>query len=214
MTRALWLVRHGESRDAADRRRGEQADRPHDPPLTDHGRWQAARVGDRLRDRDADVDAVYSSPFLRAVETAHRVAERIDRPVFVDHGLSEHLSADRFDVAPSVMTPRVLAERFDTVDPSHTSVLRPNYPESADEAGERTLRAVRRLATDAEGPPLFVGHALTLTSVTTAFTGRQDVETPHCGLTRLTAYPWGWDVDLLADTSHLSTDDDTAEPGD
>lgn len=212
MTRALWLVRHGESRDEADRRRAEQADRPHDPPLTDHGRWQAARVGDRLRDRD--VGAVYSSPFLRAVETAHHIAERLDRPVFVDHGLSEHLDAGRFDVAPAVVTPRALADRFDTVDASHTSVLRPNYPESADEAEERTLRAVRRLAADAGDPPLFVGHALTLTSVVAAFTGRHGVETPYCGITRLTAYPWGWDVDLLADTSHLSTDDSTDESGD
>ena len=210
MTRALWLVRHGEGRDEA-RRGAEQVDRPHDPPLTDHGRWQAARVGDRLRDRDADVAVVYSSPFLRAVETAHHVAERLDRPVFVDHGLSDHLDVDRFDVAPAVMTPRALAERFDTVDASHTSVLRPNYPESAEEAADRTLRAVRRLATAVDDSPLFVGHALTLTSVVAAFTGRTDVETPHCGLTRLTAYPWGWDVDLLADTSHLS--DDGEDPG-
>jgi broad specificity phosphatase PhoE len=207
MTRVLWLVRHGERRDEADPGWVDQADRPHDPPLTDHGRWQAERVADRLRGRE--IGAIYSSPFLRAAETAHIVAQRLDCPLFVDHGLSEHLNADWFDVAPSVMTPRTLAERFDSVDASHASVLRPNYPESDDEAADRTVRAVRRLAASAPDSVLFVGHGLTVASVVSGFTGRTDVDTPPCGITRLTAYPWGWDVDLLADTSHLS-DDGTA----
>ncbi|WP_318566666.1 histidine phosphatase family protein [Salinigranum marinum] len=207
MTRVLWLVRHGERRDEADPGWVDQADRPHDPPLTDHGRWQAERVADRLGGRE--IGAVYSSPFLRAAETAHIVAQRLDCPLFVDHGLSEHLNADWFDVAPSIMAPRTLAERFDTVDTSHASVLRPNYPESDDEAADRTVRAVRRLAASAPDSVLFVGHGLTVASVVSGFTGRTDVDTPPCGITRLTAYPWGWDVDLLADTSHLS-DDDTA----
>jgi broad specificity phosphatase PhoE len=202
MTRVLWLVRHGERRDEADPGWVDGADRPHDPPLTDHGRWQAERVGDRLR--GSQVRIVYTSPFLRAVETAHIVGERLGRPVFVDHGLSEHLNPEWFDVAPSVMTPRALAERFDAVDTTHASVLRPNYPETSEEAAERTVRAVRRLAANAPGPPLFVGHGLTVASVVAGFTGRDDVDTPLCGITRLTGYPWGWEADLLGDTSHLT----------
>ncbi|WP_380678291.1 histidine phosphatase family protein [Salinigranum sp. GCM10025319] len=202
MTRVLWLVRHGERRDETDPGWVDGADRPHDPPLTDHGRWQAERVGDRLR--GSQVRIVYTSPFLRAVETAHIVAERLGRPVFVDHGLSEHLNPEWFDVAPSVMTPRALAERFETVDTTHASSLRPNYPETSEEAAERTVRAVRRLAANAPGPPLFVGHGLTVASVVADFTGRSDVDTPLCGITRLTGYPWGWEADRLGDTSHLS----------
>ncbi len=201
MSRVLWLVRHGERRDEVEPGWTEQADRPHDPPLTETGRRQAARVGERLR--GCDVETIYTSPFLRAAETAHIVAEHLDRTVFVDHGLSEHLNAAWFDVAPSVLTPRALAERFDTVDPLHTSTRRPHYPESAEEAAERTVRAVRRLAKDDPSPTLFVGHGLTVGSVVAGFTGRTDVETPVCGLTKLTEYPWGWEADLLADTSHL-----------
>jgi broad specificity phosphatase PhoE len=206
MARALWLVRHGERRDEVDPDWAARADRPYDPPLTDRGRRQAELTGDRLR--DCDVDAVYTSPFLRAVETAHHIADRIDRPVFVDHGLSEHLNPAWFDVAPTVMQPRSLADRFDTVDPAHASSRRPNYPESADEAAARTVRAVYRLLGDAPETVLLVGHGLTVGSVVAAFTGRTGVESPVCGLTRLTSYPWGWDVDVLADTSHLEDDGD------
>lgn len=209
MSRVLWLVRHAERRDEVDRAWAERADRPHDPPLTDRGRRQAERAGDRLR--DCGIEAIYVSPFLGTVETAHLIADRIARPVFVDHGLSQHLDPDWFDVAPSVLSPRVLADRFDTVDPTHSSVLRPNYPESSEEAADRTVRAVRRLAGDATST-LLVGHRLTITSVVAAFTGQRDVETPTCGIARLTAYPWGWDVDLVGDTSHLADGDENGDP--
>jgi broad specificity phosphatase PhoE len=202
MSRVLWLVRHGERRDEVDPEWADNAERPHDPPLTARGRRQAEQVADRLR--GTGVEAIYASPFVRATETAHLVARALDLPVFVDHGLSEHLNPAWFDVAPSVLTPRKLAERFDTVDATHASVLRPNYPETDEEAADRTVRAVRRLLGDGPETSLLVGHGLTVGSVVAGFTGRTGVDTPLAGLTRLTSYPWGWDVDVLADTSHLS----------
>lgn len=209
MSRVLWLVRHGERRDEVDPKWAKNANRPYDPPLTDHGRWQAERIGERLRGQDIEV--VYASPFLRAAETAHIVAGLLDCRVVVDHGLSEHLNPEWFDIAPSVLTPRKLAERFDTIDPTHTSVLRPNYPESDEEAASRTTRAVRRLLVDGPETSLFVGHSLTVDSVVSAFTGRNGVDTPVAGITRLASYPWGWDVDILADTSHLDVDESDAD---
>jgi broad specificity phosphatase PhoE len=202
MGHALWLVRHGERRDEADS--DASSDRPHDPPLTERGRRQAERVGDRLV--SCDIEAIYASPFLCAVETAHLVAARLDRPVFVDRGLSEALSPDLFEVAPSVLTTRALAERFETVDPTHNSVVRPNYPETETEAADRTRRTVRRLLARGPETSLFVGHDLTVASVVFGFTGREDVRTPHGSITRLTSYPWGWDIDRLGETAHLSAD--------
>lgn len=198
MSRALWLARHGERQGEAS---PELADRPHDPPLTDRGRRQAELMGDRLR--GCDVEAIYASPFLCAAETAHLVADRLDLSVAVDRGLSDALTPDLFEVAPSVLTPRVLAERFDTVETGHNSVVRPNYPETTDEARTRTRRTVGRLLGDAPDTVLFVGHAVTVESIAFGFTG-VTVEEPPCGsLTRLTSYPWGWDMDRCAETAHL-----------
>lgn len=204
MSRVLWLVRHGERRDEVDPTWADTAERPHDPPLTDRGRRQAERVGDRLQ--GCNIERIYTSPFLRAAETAHLIASRLELPVFVDHGLSEHLNPAWFEVSPSVLTPRKLAEQFDTVDQSHASVLRPNYPESDEEAADRTVRAVRRLARDGAESTLLVGHGLTVGSVAEAYTGTTDFEIPATSITRLSSYPWGWDVDLLADISHLGDD--------
>ncbi len=60
----LYLVRHGATPlTAEDRFSGGDG-----VPLSDDGRWQAARLGERLR--DARVDAIYASPYARTHETA------------------------------------------------------------------------------------------------------------------------------------------------
>ncbi|HEX5759643.1 MAG TPA: histidine phosphatase family protein [Thermoanaerobaculia bacterium] len=64
----LYLVRHGATqRTAEDRFSG-----PSGVELSDEGRWQAARLGERLRAEG--ITAVYSSPLSRALETARIVA--------------------------------------------------------------------------------------------------------------------------------------------
>jgi probable phosphoglycerate mutase len=79
----LFLVRHGETVESA--RRAYSGRR--DVPLTEHGREQARRAGERLR--DAGVDAVYSSPLGRAVDTSRLIGEATGAPVRVDERLTE-----------------------------------------------------------------------------------------------------------------------------
>ncbi len=79
----LFLVRHGETVESA--RRAYSGRR--DVPLTEHGREQARRAGERLR--DAGVDAVYSSPLGRAVDTSRLIGAATGAPVRVDERLTE-----------------------------------------------------------------------------------------------------------------------------
>jgi broad specificity phosphatase PhoE len=57
------------------------------PKLTEKGIMQARRTGQFLK--DADIDALYSSPMLRAVDTAKYVAESIKLQYKVDERLKE-----------------------------------------------------------------------------------------------------------------------------
>jgi probable phosphoglycerate mutase len=58
-----------------------------DPPLSAVGRWQAARVGERLaEDR---VDAVFASTMLRAIETAQPYADTAGHEVATREGIVE-----------------------------------------------------------------------------------------------------------------------------
>ena len=79
----LILVRHGET----DSNKAGLALGRKDVELNETGRWQAQRVADALQGQP--IDAVYSSPLLRALDTARAVAERHDLPVQVDEGLIE-----------------------------------------------------------------------------------------------------------------------------
>ena len=65
----LLLVRHGESTWNQERRLQGQLD----PPLSDHGRRQAALLAERLSGRR--VTALYASDLQRAIETAVPISE-------------------------------------------------------------------------------------------------------------------------------------------
>jgi len=77
----LWVVRHGETEWSADGRHTSRTD----VPLTEHGRWMAARVGEFLR--GTTFAAVLVSPMERARETC-AIAGFGDTAV-VDDGLKE-----------------------------------------------------------------------------------------------------------------------------
>ena len=88
MTRFV-LVRHGESQVTVDRVvGGPRSCRG----LSEHGRWQAERLRDRWTERpEITFDAVYSSAFPRAKETAEIVRPALGVPeIFVEPDLGEH----------------------------------------------------------------------------------------------------------------------------
>jgi broad specificity phosphatase PhoE len=76
-------VRHGQT---ASSTRGAYSGHT-DIPLTDTGREQARRAGDRLA--GAGVDAVCSSPLRRAAETAEAIAQATGAPLRIDERLVE-----------------------------------------------------------------------------------------------------------------------------
>ena len=77
----LLLIRHAEPIRIVD------AEGPADPPLHDRGRVQAARLAAWLADEP--LDAVWSSPMRRAVETAEPLAEAQGLGVRIDDELAE-----------------------------------------------------------------------------------------------------------------------------
>jgi broad specificity phosphatase PhoE len=93
MTTRLLLVRHGATTlSAEDRFAGST-----DVPLSDEGRRQATRLGERLA--DDRIAAVYSSPMRRTIETAALIAEphklvTVTKPGLreIDHGHWEGLT--------------------------------------------------------------------------------------------------------------------------
>ncbi len=79
----VTLVRHGQT----DRSLAHVYSGQLDVALTDTGREQAREVAQQLVDRD--VDAVVTSPLIRARDTAEAIAEVTGAPLTVDERLTE-----------------------------------------------------------------------------------------------------------------------------
>ena len=77
----LYLVRHAQSEGNAG------ADWQPDPPLTELGREQARLVGERLARQG--IDAIFSSPLRRALQTARPLAEATGLSITVIDDLRE-----------------------------------------------------------------------------------------------------------------------------
>ena len=123
-----------------------------DPSLTDDGRAQAAGAADALRDREPRITRIITSPYTRALQTAHIIADTLEAPIAVDPLVRERFAwscdvgtraSDLTPLWPAVRFPRleerwwsreeeshddvrVRADRFHQVmvdDPEHTETL-------------------------------------------------------------------------------------------
>ena len=79
----IYIIRHGQTE--LNSRKLLQGRSDH--PLNDTGRQQAAQAGERLRNEGIVFSRVYSSPLLRAVQTAEIVAPRTE--ILTDERLLE-----------------------------------------------------------------------------------------------------------------------------
>ncbi|MFB6251566.1 MAG: histidine phosphatase family protein [Halobellus sp.] len=211
MADTVWVVRHGERRDTVDPDWEEHAERVHDPPLTELGRWAAWRVGRRFAESAPSFDAVYASPFLRAVETVDEICQEIGTEAWLEPGLGEHRNAEWFDAEPEILSNRELTARFDPIRSGHEPYLHPTFPETHAEASARVGETVRQIVDDEDGMVLLVGHGLTVGAVVEGLVGSTEgVDAPLCGITRVERVNncagdeiGKWKLDVSGDTSHL-----------
>lgn len=84
----LYLIRHARSVWNAEGRWQGQAD----PPLDEVGLQQAHAIASRLQDEA--IDAVYTSPLLRARQTAELIAAACHAPLLADNRLMERNVGD------------------------------------------------------------------------------------------------------------------------
>jgi broad specificity phosphatase PhoE len=153
----LTLVRHGEtSANLEGVWHGST-----DGPLSPRGREQALRVAGFLRDRHADASAIYSSPLLRARETAGAIAGRLGLEPRLEKGLAE------FDLGTwEGKTYRELHERHRLWDEMRRDPdFAPHGGESPRRVAERIVEALRRIGASHPGERVIVvahGGALSL----------------------------------------------------
>lgn len=228
---SVWIVRHGERIDSVDKSWKTTAERPHDPPLTPLGIEQAAASGRALRGHRLDV--IFTSPFLRCVQTALAIAEALgpDAPrIQVEPGLGEWLFNRWFKAQPvdGAMAVEALQRRHGAALASSHAPLwdsderraamrqagggweqpyqRLPFPESLPQVSNRyvsTLTALR----DAAPYALLVTHGFGVQAMAehASSDGSQIDEPGYCSLTRMRKLGAAdWSCDLVCRSDHLA----------
>ncbi len=200
----IWIARHGMRMDFVDPAWVRTAARPKDPPLSAEGFVQAEELGRRLG--DVGLEAVYTSPFTRCVQTAHYVAEAAQLPLWIENGLHEYLDAGSFPHKPRVPAPPEHQRQLPRVDPAYVSRWEGlQYPEDWDAVCRRTRRTVQQLADAHTGNILLVSHGAPILALQQALLGPGDYPAPSCcSLAGIVRTPQATTSRCLADTAHLS----------
>jgi broad specificity phosphatase PhoE len=158
----IFLARHGESDwNAANRFQGHS-----DRPLTDLGRRQADALASAVAGES--VDAIYSSPLIRAFVTARIVGARTGLDVLEDADLREVDTGGW-----SGLSRQEVQERFpEGFERWVSGGAGWEDGESYEEMAERTLRAVRRIAeAHPGGRVLVVSHGGPIRAIQAAASG-------------------------------------------
>ncbi|HYC89017.1 MAG TPA: histidine phosphatase family protein [Thermoanaerobaculia bacterium] len=151
----IYLVRHGATQlTAEDRFSGAVG-----VDLSEDGRWQAARLGERLQRQG--IDAAYCSTLSRAIETAEIIGGRCGIAPVTTHGLEE-ISHGRWEG----LTRREVEERYAEEYASWEEdpfTFAPEGGESGVAVLARALPVLRRIVTSHEGQRvLVVSHKATI----------------------------------------------------
>ncbi len=206
--RTVWLLRHGMRQDFAQADWARTAERPHDPPLSPDGRRQAEDTGRFLIDKEIEV--IYASPFLRAVETAGVISDMLKKPIRIENGLCEVYNPDWFPREPDFIAPAELQNRFSLIDLDYEPRVFPRFPEldSRDDLMQRCRRTVEVLLRDAWSSALWVGHGASIGGAAKALTGNgSEACVRMCGLTAWRGGPGCW-TRLYSGVDHLSITED------
>ncbi|KAG5658926.1 hypothetical protein KAF25_007479 [Fusarium avenaceum] len=180
---------------------------PADPALTSHGVSQAKEMGKHLMTLDPPIDAIYSSPYYRCLQTITPFVELKQQQlngksniqgsatatVCPEYGIGEFFGAAPFD-HPIPASPKRLKELFPAYDESYVPVITPSRKgETINDLYERVATAVQGIIDrcDADGKRAVVlcTHAAVVIALGRVLTGHipdaveeEDFHAFTCGL--------------------------------
>ncbi len=201
--RVIWIMRHGIRQDNIDPNWTKTAKNPDDPPLAQEGRLQAIETGKFLSNQD--IQLIYSSPFLRCIQTAGLIANIIKVPIRVEYGLCEALFVKWFSKMPDLLSITEVKKEVEWVDETYKSVVIPSFPENEEkDTWERCARTMQKILTDTTGNILLVGHGASVAGTLKALIGTNENGNSNlCGLNRIESTGTGW-ILTWSGEDHLS----------
>ncbi len=203
MSQTVWIARHANRWDFVYPEWFNTAERPYDPPLSEDGFEQAKQLADRLA-TTSTISHIFTSPFLRTVQTAHEVAQKLNLPLKLEWGLAEWLNPNWMRHSPETLPLEILRQEFPEIDPHYQSRILPQYPESEQQVFARTQETAKRLVAEFSEDILLIGHGASVLGASQAFVPGAEIRAALCCLVKIVKKSDKWEMELNGDTSHLS----------
>ncbi len=205
--RTVYLVRHGHRLDEINKKWYEKEGlNKYDPPLSEKGFEQAQKLAQRLQQEP--IDMLFTSPYWRAIQTAHPIAEALDLPLYVENGIGEWLGRSMIPHEPNIMPAFQRRDEFPMLEFSHNPRVIPHYPETVAECFDRLENTMTQLLDSYEGNLLIVGHGRTVTGLAHRLVGKPEshFKLNNAGITKLDYENGKWLLRLNSDDTHLTAE--------
>jgi broad specificity phosphatase PhoE len=165
----LWLIRHADRLDFVQPEWFETASYPYDPPLSSIGLDSAIRLAQQLG--QVPVQRIFTSPFLRTIQTADPLARQIQVPIQMEWGLCEWLCQDWTPALPDTTPIEDLRKDFPAIDCTYRSLVIPCYPETHEELDARIRIIARKLIQNNSENILAIAHKGSVLGIAAVLTG-------------------------------------------
>jgi len=208
MLKEIYIVRHGYRDDWENPGSLSPTELPHDPSLHTIGIQQAAETAEYFKDKV--VQAIFSSPFYRCLQTAKPTANTLGLNIKIEYGIGEWYGTTRtFYPLPAKLDR--LKELFPEIDTSYVPVLSsPTGSETMRQVHERVQQAMDKLVQNCDNQyeqVLLFGHAASVICCIRALLGDWSfyVNAGTCSISKLERQDDGsWKLILNGSTDHLS----------
>jgi broad specificity phosphatase PhoE len=196
MSLTLWIVRHGNRFDFVYPAWFDTALRRYDPPLSFDGRIQVQELALRLKDEP--INHIIASPFLRTIQTAHILAEKLDLNIKLEAGLGEWHNPGWMTETPVIHPREELENIYPRIDWNYRSQIIPTYPETKAMVLRRMKKIAQLLTAEFKGNLLLIGHSISVIGIGKGLLG-EDVEmkTSLCSLNKIVNKGDHWQLQLF-----------------
>jgi broad specificity phosphatase PhoE len=168
----IWLARHAHRLDFIQPEWFETALHPYDPPLSPEGVEMSIALAQELS--RAPIDLIFSSPFLRTIQTADPIARILELPIRLEWGLCEWLCRDWTTALPETLAIDKLKLDYPNIDLTYKSLVVPCYPETPDELDTRLHIITDKLVQNNSQNILAVAHKGSVLGITAILTGNAE----------------------------------------
>jgi broad specificity phosphatase PhoE len=194
----LWLIRHAHRLDFVQPEWFDTATYRYDPPLSIEGLDRSRSLAKQFS--QVRIDKIYTSPFLRTIQTVDPLARSLQLSIQLEWGLCEWLCQDWTSGFPETNPIDELMLLYPNIDDAYQSLVIPCYPETAKELDARIAIIADKLVQSNCENILAIAHKGSVLGIVAALTGNQHWRTydlPCGGIIKLVCSDGRWLSSIL-----------------